>query len=97
MNACFLSPSPQISEFLFQTLRHLIHDRDTFEAFPAYAAQHEVLTEFLFQFEREFGCNAAARGAEFDQFDLSRAWPCVAPLVVSMEERYPILLTWSRY
>jgi hypothetical protein len=94
LNACFLENHPQITEFLFRMLRHIILDPVLFELLPSYAPQLDVFTEFLHQFGAEFGHNTATRANESDDFEFTREWDYIRTLLDSMEYRNPILFYW---
>jgi hypothetical protein len=96
LNASYLDPQPQVVGFLFRLLRHFILDPETFEICKHEAPSEIVWQEFTQQFAREFHFKVEEHGNDFGGFDLDREWSQVKPLLVALENEYPILRYWVK-
>ncbi|RDL40315.1 uncharacterized protein BP5553_00294 [Venustampulla echinocandica] len=96
LNVCFYIYHPTITRFLFRLLQSLILDSELFEMLPQEEDQATILKEFKQQFSKEFSCDPESYNG-LSNFDFDYEWPQIAPILMDVENRYPLICTWMRY
>jgi hypothetical protein len=96
LNACLIKLRPQVVNFLFRLLRHLIVDLDTWSFMNPVLDQRTIHAEFIHQFSREFSFDAQAHATELDTFDLEEEWKLIRLIMEDMEMEFQVLRCWFR-